>query len=148
VAKGPKDQASMGAPDLWCMYKGVVERGNQDAAWQFLKWLGVSEYYQDNIATKSGRIPGLKSAADKWPTTLRALDGRLANVALEVILDQLNSGEARAPQLFRFQSVAEEILLPAMQQIFVEGKAEVSIMVDAAQQVTEAQKAALARASG
>lgn len=148
VAKGPKDQASMGAPDLWCMYKGVVERGNQDAAWQFLKWLGVSEYYQDNVATKSGRIPGLKSAADKWPTTLRSLDGRLANVALEVVIDQLNSGEARAPQLFRFQSVAEEILLPAMQQIFVEGKAEVSIMVEAAQQVTEAQKAALARASG
>ncbi len=148
VAKGPKDQASMCGPDQFCMYKGVVERGNQDAAWQFLKWIGSSEYYQDNISTKSGRIPGLKSAATKWPAALRALDGRLDNVALEVVIDQVNIGEARAPQLFRFQSVAEEILIPAMDKIFIEGKSEVSIMVEAAKQVTEAQKAAFARASG
>jgi multiple sugar transport system substrate-binding protein len=148
VPKGPKDQASMGAPDIWCIYKGVADRGNQDAVWQFLKWMSVSEYYQDNVATKAGRIPGLISAADKWPTTLRNLDGKLQNVQLEVVLEQLKSGEARAPELFRFQSVADEILNPALEQIFVEGKAGVDILKEIAPKVTDAQKAALTRAGG
>ena len=88
----------MGAPDLWSIYKGVTERGNQDAAWQFLKWLGTSEYYQDNIATKAGRIPGLIGSADKWPKILRTIDGKLGPVELEVILDQLKTGKARGPR--------------------------------------------------
>ena len=146
VPKGPVGQACMGAPDIWCVYKGVVERGNQDAVWQFLKWMSVSDYYQDNVATKAGRIPGLASAADKWPATLRALDGRLADVQLEVVLDQLQSGEARGPQLFRYQSVADELINPAMEQIYVAGEAPVSIMVDVAAKITEAQKAEAARA--
>jgi hypothetical protein len=136
----------MGAPDIWCVYKGVTERGNQDAVWQFLKWMTVSDYYQDNIATKAGRIPGLVSAAEKWPDILRGLDGRLESVDLEVVLAQLQSGEARGPQLFRYQSIAEEILIPAMEQIYVEGAAPVSIVAEVAGQVTEAQQAEMERA--
>ena len=146
VPKGPKGQASMGAPDIWCIYKGVNDRGNQDAVWQFLKWMSVSDYYQDNVATKAGRIPGLLSAANKWPDTLRKLDARLAPVELETVIDQLTSGEARAPQLFRYQSVAEELINPAMESIFVEGKEKVDILKDVAQKVTDAQKAEAARA--
>jgi multiple sugar transport system substrate-binding protein len=145
---GPKDRACMGAPDLWCVYKGVTERGNQDAVWEFMKWIGAGEWYQDNIAHKSGRLPGLLSSANKWPSILRSIDGRLELVELEVVLDQLQSGEARGPQLFRFQSVAEEIFIPAMQQIFVEGAAEVSILQEIAQQVTTAQQEELQRAGG
>jgi ABC-type glycerol-3-phosphate transport system substrate-binding protein len=138
----------MGAPDCWAVFKGVVDRGNQDAAWQFIKWLSSSEYYQDNIATKAGRIPTLLTATQKWPDTLRSIDARLTNVSLEVILAQLENGEARGPQLFRYQSVADEILGPAMDQIFVEGSAPVSILQDIAPQVTEAQQQALQRAGG
>jgi ABC-type glycerol-3-phosphate transport system substrate-binding protein len=148
VARGPVDQACMGAPDLWCVFKGVTERGNQDAVWQFLRWMATSDYYQENIAAKAGRIPGLTSAAEKWPTILRGIDGRLEPVELEVVLDQLQTGEARGPQLFRFQSVADELINPAMEQIFVEGKAPVSILADVAAQVTEAQAEALERAGG
>jgi ABC-type glycerol-3-phosphate transport system substrate-binding protein len=148
VAKGPVDQASMGAPDIWCVYKGVAERGNQDAVWDFLKWMSVSDYYQDSVARVAGRIPGLISAANKWPDTLRSLDARLGPVELEVVIDQLTSGEARAPQLFRYQSIADELINPAMDSIFLEGKAPVDIMVEVAQQVTDAQKAELARAGG
>lgn len=148
VAKGPKDQSSMGAPDIWGIYAGVTERGNQDAVWDFLKWMSISDYYQESVASKAGRIPGLTSAANKWPETLRKLDGRLAPVALEIVIDQLVSGEARAPQLFRYQSIADEIINPAMDSIFVEGKAPVDIMVEIARQVTDAQKAELERAGG
>ncbi|RIK26646.1 MAG: hypothetical protein DCC55_39845 [Chloroflexi bacterium] len=148
VPNGPVDQACMGAPDLWCVYKGVVDRGNQDAVWQVLKWMAASDYYQDNIAAKAGRVPGLASAAEKWPSILRSIDSRLEPVELEVVLDQLNTGEARGPQLFRYQSVAEELLGPAMEQIYVEGKTSVDILKEVAPKVTEAQQEALQRASG
>ncbi|HXF61761.1 MAG TPA: hypothetical protein VNK95_09090, partial [Caldilineaceae bacterium] len=138
----------MGAPDCWAVYKGVAERGNQDAVWAMMKWLATSDYYQDNIATKAGRIPGLITSAEKWPDILRSLDARLQEVSLEVVLDQLNTGEARGPQLFRYQAVADELINPAMEQIFVEGSAPVSILQDVAAQVTEAQQAALQRAGG
>jgi hypothetical protein len=72
----------------------------------------------------------------------------MQGVELEVVLDQLKTGEARAPQLFRFQSVADEVLNPVMDQIFAEGKAPVSIVQEAAGKVTEAQQEALARAGG
>lgn len=148
IPKGPKAQACMGSPDLWSIYKGVTDRGNQDAAWQFLKWMGTSDYYQDNIATKAGRIPGLISAADKWPKILRTIDGKLGPVELEVVLDQLKTGEARGPELFRFQSVADELLNPALQAIYIEGKAKVDTLQEVAAKVTEAQKEALKRATG
>ena len=146
TAAGPKGAVAMGAPDLWVIYKGVVDRGNQDEAWTFLKWLGTSEYYQDNIATKAGRIPTLLSATKKWPDTLRKLDERLSGISLEVILEQLENGEARGPQLFRYQSVADEILNPALDAIYAEGTAPVSSLIDIAPQVTQAQVDAQARA--
>jgi len=148
VPTGTKEAVSMGSPDLWCIYKGVVDRGNQDAAWQFLKWLGTSDYYQDNIATKAGRIPTLASSTKKWPDILRKLDSRLGKVSLEVILDQLQSGEARGPQLFRYQSAADEILNPAFDKVYQEGSAPVSSIADLAPQVTKAQQDAMARAGG
>ncbi|MBV7333754.1 substrate-binding domain-containing protein [Chloroflexi bacterium TSY] len=142
---GPEEAVCHGSPDVWCIYKGVAERGNQDAAWEYLKWMGAGEWYQDNVAKRSARLPGLTSSAEKWPGILREIDGRLEPVDLEVILDQLKTNEARGPQLFRFQSVAEELFKPAMDSIFVEGAASVSIMEDVAQQITEAQMEALER---
>jgi ABC-type glycerol-3-phosphate transport system substrate-binding protein len=148
IPQGPVDRATMGAPDCWVAYKGVTERGNQDAVWAMLKWLATSDYYQDNVAAKAGRLPGLLTSAEKWPATLRAVDGRLEGVNLEVVLEQINSGEARRVPIFRFQAVAEEIIDPAMEQIYVEGKAPVSLLADIAPQVNEAQQAALERAGG
>jgi hypothetical protein len=113
-----------------------------------MKWLAAGDYYQVNIAAKAGRIPGLLSAAEKWPGILRDIDPKLESVHLEVVLDQLKTGEARGPQLFRFQAVAEELLIPAMEQIYVEGSAPVSILQEVALKVTEAQQQALQRAEG
>jgi ABC-type glycerol-3-phosphate transport system substrate-binding protein len=148
VPNGPKDQACMGAPDCWAVYKGVTERGNQEAVWAMMKWMAAGDWYQENIATKAGRIPGLLSAANKWPDILRGIDSKLEKVQLEVVIDQLTSGEARGPQLFRFQRVAEEVFVPAMEQIYIEGAAPVSILQEVALKVTEAQQEALERAGG
>lgn len=142
------NRACMGIPDLWSIYQGVTARGNQDAAWQFTKWLATSDYYQGNIAAKAGRIPALNSAAAQWPQILRQIEPKLQSVNLELVLDQIKSGEAHGLQLFRFQSAADELLNPAMQQIYTEGKAGVEILKEIAPKVTAGQQAALKLASG
>ena len=148
VPAGPKDHACMGSPDAWAVYKGVIDRGNQDIVWTMMKWLATSDYYQNNVAAQAGRIPGLLSAAQKWPDTLRNIDPKLKDVHLEVTLKQLETGEARGPQLFRYQAAADELLTPALQAIFTEGKAPVSSLQDVANQVTKAQQQAFERAKG
>ena len=112
------------------------------------KWISSSDYYQENIATMAGRIPGLLTAAEKWPAILRGIDSKLEQVQLEVVIDQLRTGEARGPQLFRFQAVADELIIPAIEQIYIEGSAPVSTLQEVARQVTEAQQEALERAGG
>ena len=112
------------------------------------KWISSSDYYQENIATMAGRIPGLLTAAEKWPAILRGIDSKLEQVQLEVVIDQLQTGEARGPQLFRFQAVADELIIPAIEQIYIEGSAPVSTLQEVARQVTEAQQEALERAGG
>ncbi len=148
IPAGPKDRACMGALDIYCVYKGVLDRGTDKEVWEFTKWLGASEFFQGSMAAKAGRIPGLLSEAEKWPQTLRTIDSRLEPVALEVVIDQINTGEARAVQTFRYQSVAAELIDPAMQAILVEGVAPVSSLIEVAGAVNDAQQEALKREQG
>ena len=147
IPQGPKGRACMGVPDEWVVYKGVVERGNQEAVWKVMKWL-AGDWYQEKIASAAGRIPGLLSAVGKWADTLRNLDARLKAVRLEVLQEQIQMGYARRGPIFRFQQAAQELVNPALEAIYVEGKEQVSIFKDIAPKVTKAQQEALARAGG
>ncbi len=147
IPQGPKGRACMGVPDEWVIYKGVVERGNQDAAWTFMKFL-AGEWYQEKVASVAGRIPGLLSQVSKWASILRNIDSRLEKVKLEVLQEQIDMGYAKRAPVFRYQQVAEELILPAMEAILVEGKEPVSIFSEIAPKVTKAQQEAHARAGG
>lgn len=147
IPQGPKGRACMGVPDEWVIYKGVVERGNQDAAWTFMKFL-AGEWYQEKIASVAGRIPGLLSQVSKWASILRNIDSRLEKVKLEVLQEQIDMGYAKRAPVFRYQQVAEELIIPAMEAILVEGKEPVSIFLEVAPKVTKAQQEAHARAGG
>jgi ABC-type glycerol-3-phosphate transport system substrate-binding protein len=137
----------MAVPDDWVIYKGVVERGTKDAAWTFMKFL-VGDWYQSKVVTVAGRVPGLLSQVTGWADALRGLDSRLEQVNLNVLAEQIEMGYAKRGPTFRFQQVAEELINPAMEAVYVEGKEPVSIFKEIAPQVTQAQKDALARAQG
>jgi multiple sugar transport system substrate-binding protein len=147
IPKGPKGRACMGVPDEWVMFKGVTTRGNQDAAWKFMKWL-AGDWYQSKISGVAGRIPGLLSQVSGWADNLRNLDGRLKQVNLKVLQEQIDMGYAKRAPVFKYQQVAEEILGPAMEAILVEGKQPVSYLKEIAPKITQAQKDADARAKG
>jgi ABC-type glycerol-3-phosphate transport system substrate-binding protein len=147
IPSGPKGRACMAVPDDWVIYKGAVDRGTKDAAWTFMKFL-VGDWYQGKVASVAGRVPGLLSQVEGWAPALRGLDSRLEKVSLNVLAEQVDMGYAKRGPTFRFQQVAEELINPAMEAIFVEGKEPVSIFKEIAPQVTQAQKDALARAQG
>jgi ABC-type glycerol-3-phosphate transport system substrate-binding protein len=147
IPKGPVTRSCMGLPDEWAMYKGVIDRGNKDAAWSFMKFL-VGDWYQSKIVGVAGRIPGLLSEGAKWADALRNLDPRLKSVRLETLIEQVNLGYPVRSPTFRYQQVADELITPAMQSIFTEGKEPVSIFKEIAPKVTAAEKEALAREQG
>ncbi len=145
VPQGPKGREGMGLPDQWVVYKGVLQRGNADAVWEVMKWL-TGEWYQEKIASVAGRIPGRLSQVEGWANTLRKLDPRLEKVRLETLQEQISMGYPRGTDMFRYQAVADEQLTPAIQQIFVEGKAGVEIMKEVADKINQAEQEAAARA--
>ncbi|MGQ9684371.1 MAG: extracellular solute-binding protein [Anaerolineae bacterium] len=147
VPSGPKGRACMGLPDQWVIYKGVAARGTQEQVWEVMKWL-AGEWYQEKIASVAGRIPGLLSVDDKWASILRQIDPRLEKVRLETVMEQIVQGHGKGTPMFRFQQVADELIAPAIQQIFLEGTAPVSIMKEVAEKVNQAQLEAEARGSG
>lgn len=144
IPKGPKDRRCMGVPDEWVIYKGVIDRGNKDAAWTFMKFL-AGPWYQSKVVSVAGRIPGLLSEGAKWADALRGLDARLKPVSLETLVEQVQMGYPVRGPVFRFQQVAQELINPALDSVFMEGKEPVSIFKEIAPKVTAAQKEALAR---
>jgi ABC-type glycerol-3-phosphate transport system substrate-binding protein len=147
IPQGPKGRSCMGLPDQWVIYKGVIDRNNKDAAWTFMKFL-TGEWYQNQIVNVAARIPGLLSAVANWATGLRKAEPRLEKVHLETLTEQLEMGYPRGDQMFRYQAVAAEIIDPAMQQIFTEGKADAKLMKEIAPKVTAAQQKAASEAGG
>jgi ABC-type glycerol-3-phosphate transport system substrate-binding protein len=145
MPKGPKDRACMGLPDQWVIYKGTIDRGTKEASWEFMKFL-QGEWYQQQIAVVATRIPGLLSAADAFVASMRETIPALEQVDMEVLPEMLAMGYPRGAQVFRYQQVAEELIQPAMDAVFVEGKEPVTIFQDVADQVTQAQQEAHERA--
>ena len=105
------------------------------------------EWYQDKIATVSGR-----HYPDSWPWQI--LGRHLRQTTRTGECSTGNGCRAAARWLprrgptFRYQQIAEELINPAVDQVFIEGKAPVSIFEDIGPQVTEAQQVELERAAG
>ena len=72
--------------------------------------------------------------------TMRGLDGRLANVRLELIQEamEMNYHHAVEAESFQNQPAAFEVLGPALQQIFEKG-APVTGLTEVARQVEQTQ---------
>ena len=146
IPTGPVDRVCMGAPDQWCVYKGVADRGNHDDVWNWVKWIGAGEWYQDK------RRPPLRPPARPRPAppTSGPASCARSTAASNPCSWRSSSTSSRpakpaARSSSASQSVAEELLIPAMEAIYVEGSEPVSILVDISQQVTEAQHATLER---
>ncbi len=147
IPQGPKGRSCMGLPSAEVIYKGTADRGNLDAAWKLAKFYG-GEFFNEEYSAVSGFLPLLPPLLDKWASNLRAKEPRLGKIRLETVIEQVNMGYPKGTPMFRFQSAAQEIIDPAMQQIYTEGTAPVSLLKDITADVEKAQQEALARATG
>ncbi len=146
VPGGPKGTACMGIPSVYMIYTGTQRRGTADAAWAFLRYL-ASEESERTFVNFYYMLPVHTTLFGDWTTSLRKLEPKLEKVNLEAIVGQLTSGQARAPEMFRFQSEAAEIIDATMQTIYVTGKEPVASLKGIVEQVNKAEVEALARAN-
>ena len=128
----PKDTKERGAhlsSNAYSVYSGVEQRGSKDASWTFMKFLASPEYQRMMLAAKSRAIvPARKSVMPEYVKTMRAQDGRLGAVKLELVQEAMEMGYHHAvePESFQNQTAALAELTPALQAIFEKGAAPVS----------------------
>ena len=139
--KGPVTRSAQGLPDVRSIYAGVIKRGTQEAAWEWVKFKCAEEWFQDEGITKTcGRFPGLLASVAKWVTLLRELKPALQNVHIETIPEAVDMGYLRGSPVFRDQRAAQELIDPAIEAVLVTGEQPVSIFKDVAAAVTKQQK--------
>ncbi len=146
IPQGPKGRASMGIPGVFVMYKGVKERGTQDAAWEMMKFM-IDEWFQAETMALTAYGPVLNSLLDKWISSVRAQFPELEGKRLETLTEAVRMGYPKQTPMFRYQTVAQEIIDPAMEAIFVTGEKPVSSLKDIIEKVDKSQEDALARAN-
>jgi len=133
LPRGPVQRAGYGGGNGWGVYKGVEERGNLDAVWEFLKFL-TGPVFQKLILEPTSRtpIPMRKSLFDEFVRQNRQRTPELEGVNLESLLDMMVEEDflKADPDTFKNQAAAEEIINPVLEQVFITGTAPVSALGD------------------
>jgi multiple sugar transport system substrate-binding protein len=141
VPKDSKSRVAHLSSNAYSIYSGVKARSSQDASWTFMRFLASPEYQSMMLQAKSRAIvPARKSVLTDYVKTMRGLDGRLANVRLELIQEamEMNYHHAVEAESFQNQPAAFEVLGPALRQIFEQG-APVTGLTEVARQVEQTQ---------
>ncbi len=142
LPKDTKERAAHLSSNAYSIFSGVDQRGSKDAAWTFMKFLAGADYQRMMLQAKSRAIvPARKTVMPEYVKTMRSLDGRLADVKLELIEEAISMGYHHAVEAESFQNqvAAQDVLLPALKKIFDDGNAPVSSLKEIAPQVEQTQ---------
>jgi ABC-type glycerol-3-phosphate transport system substrate-binding protein len=142
LPRDPAKRGGYGGSDGWGVYKGVEKRANLDAAWEFLMFL-TGPVYQELLLIPTNRtpIPARRSLFDRFMQINRDRDPELEDVNLEGLLDMMVEEDylKADPDTFKIQAAAQEIVNPALEQVFVTGTAPVSVVGDTCSEVEAVQ---------
>ena len=134
--KGPTGQRKvLGTTDGTSMWKGGK---NQDQAWELMKWVSGPEN-QMAIVTSSGRVPVRFSVLKQWKDLNIKARPNLKDVNLDVAVEAMNQGYPSGREFFKDNNAAQEILIPALEKIFITGGTPVSYLKDIESKVTDAE---------
>jgi multiple sugar transport system substrate-binding protein len=142
LPKDTKQRVAHLSSNAYSVYVGVEQRGSKDAAWTFMRFLAGPEYQRMMLQAKSRAIvPARKSVMPEYVKTMRAQDGRLSAVRLELVQEAMEMGyhHASEPESFQNQTAALEVLTPALRQIFEQGSAPVTLLRETARLVEQSQ---------
>ncbi|HVC33476.1 MAG TPA: extracellular solute-binding protein [Chloroflexota bacterium] len=137
VPKGPTGvRKVLGTTDGTAIWKGTKA---QDEAWELQKWVAGPDY-QLAIVQATGRVPVRHSVLAKWLDIAVKTRPNLKNANLNVALEAMQMGYPGAREFYKDNNAAQEIIVPALQKVFVTGGAPVTYMKQIATQVTNAEK--------
>jgi multiple sugar transport system substrate-binding protein len=135
--KGPTGQRKvLGTTDGTALWKGSK---NRDEAWELQKWVAGPEY-QLAIVNATGRVPVRHSVLEKWVDVAVKIRPNLKNANLNVAVEAMQMGYPGGREFFKDNNAAQEIIVPALEKLFVTGGTPVSYMKDIAAKVTDAEK--------
>jgi multiple sugar transport system substrate-binding protein len=140
VPKGPTGiRKVLGTTDAWSITK---QTKNPDESWDVLKFLSGPIFQEKAVVRQEGIIPVLKSLLPSFIDTVREVAPNLENVRLETIAEILEWGYAEDTFWFKNQNAASEIIVPALEKVFMVGDVGPEYFIEVSEQVTAAQQGA------
>ena len=137
VPKGPTGQRKvLGTTDGTALWKGSKHR---DEAWELMKWVAGPEY-QLAIVKATGRVPVRHSVLEKWVDIAVQTRPHLKNANLNVAIEAMQMGYPGGREFFKDNNAAQEIIVPALEKLFVTGGTPVTYLKEIAAKVTQAER--------
>jgi ABC-type glycerol-3-phosphate transport system substrate-binding protein len=133
---GPAKRRVLGTTDGFIGWKGSKV---QESAWKLMKFLAGPEY-QVSQTEASGNLPIRHSVLAKWKDICIKKYPELAEVNLDVAQQAMNIGYPGNRVLFKRDAEARQVMVPALEKVFIVGGTPVSYFKDVAKQVTDGQK--------
>ncbi len=135
--KGPNGQRKvLGTTDGTALWKGSK---NRDEAWQLMKWVAGPEN-QLAIVNSSGRVPVRFSVLDKWKDITIKARPNLKDVNLDVALEAMKQGYPSGREFYKDNNAAQELIVPALEKVFITGGTPTTYLKEVAGKVTEAER--------
>lgn len=140
VPKGPTGiRKVLGTTDAWSITKQTKV---PNEAWDVLNFLSGPIFQSKAVVGQEGIIPVRKSLISSFIDDVRRIRPSLEEVRLETISEILDWGYAEDTFWFKNQNAASEILVPALEKVYIVGDVGPEYFMDIAQQVNAAQQEA------
>jgi multiple sugar transport system substrate-binding protein len=137
VPKGPTGlRKVLGTTDAWSITK---QTKNPDEAWKVLKYLAGPVVQSKCVVGQEGLIPVRKSLISTFVDTVRQIEPVLEEVRLETVNEILEWGYAEDTFWFKNQNAASELLVPALEKVYVVGDVGPEYFIEICDQVDATQ---------
>lgn len=127
----------LGTSDAWSI---TQQSQVPDEAWEVLNYVAGPHFQRKVVVGVEGIIPVRKSLISSFIDDMRAQRPGLANVRLETIAEILDWGYAEDSFWFKNSNAASELLVPALEKVYIVGDVGPEYLIDIAAQITEAQQ--------
>lgn len=128
LPRGPVGRFTLATNDGWSIWKGSK---NKDATWELLKFLQSDEW--TDIATRTaGQQSARRSHQQKWLTSIKEANPKLASKNLKPFTDAIDKNYARPIEFWRKDADAKKIFVDAYNTSVRDGDEEVAVAMRAA----------------
>jgi multiple sugar transport system substrate-binding protein len=132
TAKGPVTRRVLGTTDGFVIWKNTKV---QEAAWTLLKFQSGPEYQEAQVKS-TGLLPVRFSVLDRWKKIVTEAWPELAEANLDVGPQAMEMGYPGNRKLFKKDAEARQIIVPALEKLYIVGGTPVTYMKEIADQVT------------